>query len=218
MFPDGPGSTKKPMSDSDDLPLEEQHDDDLPEGFRPPWSGWFGYTSKLESVEKHGITDDEYRRMLSEQDDQCAICERHPTSVGPLFIDHDHDSGQVRGLLCMSCNLGLGNFKDDPDLLVDARRYLLERGSIATREIDELKRRPAPLPPSSPRRAYSLELHYRDGNKALGAVLSEMPLGENGQTFDMYGLEWRVSERISMEPDWRTGAQAEHLVCHEVGY
>jgi len=78
--------------------------------------------------------------MLLLHDNRCAICRLSPSSVGPLVIDHDHDSGTVRGLLCKGCNLGLGHFKDDPYLLDDARKYLRERGCLATREVVRIER------------------------------------------------------------------------------
>jgi hypothetical protein len=52
--------------------------------------------------------------------DTCAIC-RGPE---PLAFDHDHHSGLVRGRLCAQCNLGLGAFRDRPDLLDAALKYL----------------------------------------------------------------------------------------------
>jgi hypothetical protein len=56
----------------------------------------------------------------------CAICAR-TTGIGrfgQLHIDHDHVTGEVRGVLCHECNTGLGKFKDDPDLLAAAIKYL----------------------------------------------------------------------------------------------
>ncbi len=189
--------------------------DDLPDGFRevPEGSGWFGYTTTIETGEKYGLHSDEYHRMLVKQDGECAICRRPPTSVGPLFIDHDHDNNTVRGLVCRSCNLGLGNFNDDPYLLDDARKYLLERGSAATRRERQIERDIAH--PETKDGTTSLELHFLDGTVAVGAVAASPRLGLDGQTFDKYGHEWRVSERTPMPPD--SGQGAEHLVCHEVG-
>src|SRR5947208_2912357 len=109
----------------------------------PAGSDWFGYTTTIKTAEAYGLHSDDYHRMLVEQDGECAICRRPSVSVGPLFIDHDHDNNKVRGLLCNSCNLGLGNFKDDPYLLDDARTYLLERGCSATRQTARLKREAA---------------------------------------------------------------------------
>ena len=58
--------------------------------------------------------------MLKDQEGQCALCRR----IKPLVMDHDHHSGYVRALLCVSCNLGLGAFRDDPDLLRRASWYV----------------------------------------------------------------------------------------------
>ena len=189
--------------------------DDVPEGFRevPEGSNWFGYTTSIETAEKYKLNSDEYQQMLVEQDGECAICRRPPTSVGPLVIDHDHDNKQVRGLLCRSCNLGLGHFMDDPYLLDDARKYLLERGCAATREVKRYEREAAH--PETKDGTTSLELHFLDGTTAIGAIAAEPRLGLDGQTFDKYEREWRVSERRPMPPDY--GAGAEYLVCHEVG-
>lgn len=73
----------------------------------------------------YGITHDDYLRMYAEQEGRCAICsvpfENLPTRP---HVDHDHETGRVRGLLCFNCNGGLGQFKDDPTLLVKAADYL----------------------------------------------------------------------------------------------
>ena len=57
--------------------------------------------------------------LAAAQEGQCAIC---GTAAGRLVIDHDHATGAVRGMLCDSCNLGLGHFRDDPSLLAEADR------------------------------------------------------------------------------------------------
>jgi Recombination endonuclease VII len=58
--------------------------------------------------------------MLAEQAGVCAICSLDL----PLSIDHDHVTGEVRGLLCSNCNLGIGNLRDDPEIIGSAIRYL----------------------------------------------------------------------------------------------
>lgn len=63
------------------------------------------------------------RALYEKQRGICAICKRGDAA---LVVDHDHDTGFVRGLLCNSCNNGLGNFRDDPDVLANARDYLLD--------------------------------------------------------------------------------------------
>lgn len=52
---------------------------------------------------KYGITEEVYQVMLKEHDGRCWICLKYPTNK-PLNVDHDHKTGQVRGLLCFFCN------------------------------------------------------------------------------------------------------------------
>lgn len=78
---------------------------------------------------KYGVSLEDYERMMADQDGVCAIC-RQPESISrtngskPLAVDHDHDTGDVRGLLCGKCNTGIGQFGDDPVLLRQAIEYL----------------------------------------------------------------------------------------------
>ena len=74
----------------------------------------------------YGINQDDYNQMLTEQNDCCAICgTTEPGAKQTYFmVDHCHDTGEVRGLLCKSCNIALGEFKDDPSLLEKAVLYL----------------------------------------------------------------------------------------------
>jgi hypothetical protein len=67
-------------------------------------------------VRRKLVTQETYDRILAAQDGGCAICGALP-AVRDLAVDHDHKTGAVRGLLCMSCNTGLGHFHDDPELL-----------------------------------------------------------------------------------------------------
>lgn len=62
----------------------------------------------------------------------CAIC----GSTGRLYVDHDHSSGKVRGMLCNPCNTGLGKFGDDPARLLTAIAYLERHGKTAVRLMD----------------------------------------------------------------------------------
>lgn len=85
---------------------------------------------KWRMTNKYGITPDDYDRMLSEQNQACAICKAtDPGTVhGFWHVDHCHDRGHVRGLLCNTCNLALGLMADDPARLRAAADYI-ERAS-----------------------------------------------------------------------------------------
>ena len=69
----------------------------------------------------YGLSSTEYDFLLLIQHGNCAICER---PMDKPHVDHDHDTGFVRGLLCKTCNLGIGHLKDDPNLLRAGAVYL----------------------------------------------------------------------------------------------
>lgn len=77
---------------------------------------------------QYGITIDEVNQMWDDQDGCCAICGEpepdQPDRFQRMHVDHDHETGVVRGLLCSRCNQGLGYFQDDPDRLEAAAQYL----------------------------------------------------------------------------------------------
>lgn len=74
-------------------------------------------------VLKYGITGDEYDYLYAAQDGRCAICRRATGKARRLAVDHDHQTGQVRGLLCSPCNYQLiGRY--DRAALARAIRYL----------------------------------------------------------------------------------------------
>jgi hypothetical protein len=79
---------------------------------------------------KFGITQADYERMLATQGGGCAICARAPRAGSSLHVDHDHESGEVRGLLCFRCNGGLGQFAEDEDRLGDAMAYLTRNDEL----------------------------------------------------------------------------------------
>jgi hypothetical protein len=75
----------------------------------------------------YGISSEEYNRLFEEQEGRCAICGEHQIeSREHLFVDHNHEDGIIRGLLCHNCNVGLGNFHDDIELLEQAIIYLVQ--------------------------------------------------------------------------------------------
>ena len=80
---------------------------------------------------KFRLSNDDYDALLKSQGDGCAICGTdrcytNPRSGKPvaLSVDHCHTTGTIRGVLCKDCNIGLANFKDDPNLLRRAIAYL----------------------------------------------------------------------------------------------
>lgn len=82
---------------------------------------------------KYGITIEDKERMLKNQGYKCAICCEELFLFGDLKdknkiarVDHNHDTGEVRGLLCDKCNRGLGFFRDNEEYLINAASYLKE--------------------------------------------------------------------------------------------
>ena len=74
----------------------------------------------------YGLSVQQYDRMVLEQNNCCAICGTPGTETrhNKLYVDHCHRTGKVRRLLCNMCNSGLGYFKDSPELLENAKKYL----------------------------------------------------------------------------------------------
>jgi hypothetical protein len=72
---------------------------------------------------KYGISEADFNAMATTQGNACAIC-RIPSEPIALHVDHDHDTGEVRGLLCGKCNRGLGLFRDNESILLQAVAYL----------------------------------------------------------------------------------------------
>ncbi len=78
--------------------------------------------SRRTRLRRYGLTETAYREMLLQQGNACALCRRPPLGKS-LAVDHDHATGKVRGLLCLPCNVGLGQYEkfDSPEV----RRYLM---------------------------------------------------------------------------------------------
>ena len=78
----------------------------------------------LRLLKAYGITLEDYYKILKFQGGVCAVCKKSPDGRGKLHVDHNHITGIIRGLLCYSCNAGLGKFKEDPELFRRAVVYL----------------------------------------------------------------------------------------------
>ncbi len=103
-----------------------------------------GFRRKL-----YGLSVEQYEFLLASQGGRCAICGRTENGGVALGVDHDHETGAIRGILCDPCNIGIGGLRDDPHLLRAAIDYLL---------------RPAPAIPelAVPARSYSCALCGED--------------------------------------------------------
>jgi hypothetical protein len=92
---------------------------------------------------KYGIGETEFAQLLEAQNGKCAICgiepppplaeteDRRKHNGKILKVDHDHETNEVRGLLCNGCNIGLGGFADDPSRLWSAMQYLLKHRKVS---------------------------------------------------------------------------------------
>lgn len=79
----------------------------------------------------YGITLEEYEARLAAQGGVCMICRATPESHDRIFnVDHDHGTGEVRGILCWNCNTGLGKFGENAETFLAGALYLATRGAI----------------------------------------------------------------------------------------
>lgn len=90
----------------------------------------YSSTRKRNLKHKYGISLEKYEEMLTEQEGKCAICKATENNTTGnrkdwnFAVDHDHETGKIRGLLCNSCNRGIGLLKDNPELLRKAAEYV----------------------------------------------------------------------------------------------
>lgn len=89
------------------------------------------YHVRKATLKKHGITPEQYEEMWNEQEGRCANPRcgawfemRAADFRNALHVDHDHETGEVRALLCASCNAALGRAKDDVERLLGLVEYL----------------------------------------------------------------------------------------------
>ena len=81
--------------------------------------------SRKDVLKQYGLDEDSYHEMSEKQGHVCYIC-RSILIGKSLCVDHCHVSGDVRKLLCINCNTGLGQFKDSEELLMRATNYIRE--------------------------------------------------------------------------------------------
>lgn len=74
----------------------------------------------------------DFDRMLAEQGGRCAICGTEEPGSRQWNVDHCHETGRVRGLLCTACNTGIGHLRDDPGILLSAMTYLNDGQPVIT--------------------------------------------------------------------------------------
>lgn len=83
-------------------------------------------SERRQNLKKYGVTPEFYDELLESQNGKCAICESSdPSGRGTRFhLDHNHETGKVRGLLCSKCNTGIGLLKDSKEIIRKALIYL----------------------------------------------------------------------------------------------
>ena len=96
---------------------------------------------------KYGMTLEQYDELSKEQNHRCAICCQPETQRDArygqtlrLAVDHDHETGRIRGLLCSACNVAIGKMKDDPALLRRAAFYLTNQELAPIEDDDSIRR------------------------------------------------------------------------------
>ena len=75
------------------------------------------------NLKKFGINSNDYKELNLLQKGLCAICKK-TSKFFNLAVDHDHNTGKIRGLLCENCNRALGLFYDSPEFLINAAKYV----------------------------------------------------------------------------------------------
>jgi hypothetical protein len=84
------------------------------------------FRRRLMLKHRYGITPEEYEKLLAKQHGHCALCSKTPDTqrYGKLHVDHDHNTGAVRGLLCMTHNQAIGKLGDTAAHIRAVLRYL----------------------------------------------------------------------------------------------
>jgi len=75
----------------------------------------------------YNLSHENWLKIYEKQDGKCAICGKTFDKPFKAFVDHSHKTDEIRGLLCLKCNSGIGYLNDDPELLAKAMKYLLNK-------------------------------------------------------------------------------------------
>lgn len=107
--------------------VSKQESKRKPQRVKGPWTrrlnGQVGYIRER----LYGITPTQYDEIFEAQEGKCAICGKHQDECAKsLAVDYDYTEDKVRGLLCSSCVIALGLFKDDPIILSNAMKYIIK--------------------------------------------------------------------------------------------
>ena len=89
------------------------------------------------TLKRRKLSFEDYEALLSEQHNACAICKIPFRGKSPC-IDHDHETGIVRGLLCNPCNRGIGLLSDSKHKLLEAANYIARHESLVLRVLEDL--------------------------------------------------------------------------------
>ena len=115
---------------------QKRHAEKHPEKIKERWDNWYEDNKtrvKFNKIKRvYGLSKEQYLEMLKLQNDCCAIClcNKETLPYQTLVVDHCHNTGKVRGLLCNHCNTAVGLFKDNKDFLKKAIQYLEQSATL----------------------------------------------------------------------------------------
>lgn len=83
------------------------------------------YYKRTSKRRLYNLEPDDYKKLVDSCDNKCMICGDSP-KIKSLNVDHNHETGEIRGLLCHGCNIGIGLLKEDLNIMKSAMKYLLK--------------------------------------------------------------------------------------------
>jgi hypothetical protein len=95
------------------------------------------YPKKYDLKKNYGLAIIDYNRMVKECQGRCPICHRrfhYQNKYNKPHVDHNHDTGEVRGILCGYCNVALGFLRENPDAILRLRDYIVMKGGAVSSE------------------------------------------------------------------------------------